>query len=135
MKILLFFLVLLCQGSKFQKKEETCLVLASRSIKEREKEITQFLSKHPSFDKKDLSDKLTEDSYDFCMSLITIKEISSLGGIATRPYSTYSHLVSVPLEKTYKTAKDLKVSSTFSEYRVEVSKRIAMSSISLDKEL
>ena len=120
-------------ASSYENKEETCLTLASRGVQERAGEITDFLLEKPLFLKKDLANKLTEDAYDLCMSLITIQEIKKLQGISQKPYAWYSHLVNAPLH--YKTQADLQVTSNFADYRIEISKRIAMKSISLDRDL
>ena len=126
--VLLLLVIIVVFSSKTEEKEETCLTLASRSIKEREKEIAQHLEEHPSLVEKDLSNKIVEDSYNYCLKKITAKEVTSLGGIAQRPFSSYSHLVKQPLTK-YKTPKNTKQSQKFADYRIEVSKRIAMNSM------
>lgn len=129
----IFIVFCLVSASNYENKEETCLTLASRSVQERTKEISACLLENPLFVRKDLVNKLTEDAYDLCMSLITIQEIKKLQGISQKPYAWYSHLVNAPLH--YKTQADLQVTSNFADYRIEISKRIAMKSISLDRDL
>ena len=123
-----FLLITMVSSAKYEDKEETCLTLASRSVKERETEISEHIRNYPDLTEKEFSSKIVEDSYNYCMKTITIKEITSLGGIAQRPFRTYSHLVRAPLDG-YTSIDQLQVSKHFSEYRIEISKRIAMNSM------
>lgn len=131
----MFFIFAASLASRFEEKEETCFVLATRGASNRLPEITKYIeSRYPELNEQDLRMKLTEDAYDFCMQHITSKEIKHFEGTRLREYSEYSHLVKIPLSQ-YTPASDLSNSIKFSSNRVTIAKRVAMKSLQGKRDL
>ncbi|OMJ81127.1 hypothetical protein SteCoe_18491 [Stentor coeruleus] len=113
---------------KFEDKEETCFVLATRGISNRADEVTNHLSKYPEFVEQDYKNKLIEDAFNYCMEEITVKEAKKFRGTKIRPYEMYEHLVNVAIDK-YRIKEELACKEGFNDYKVEIAKRVAMKSL------
>jgi hypothetical protein len=115
-------------ASVIQDKEEVCFVLATRASTQREEEIKAHAEANPKLEEKKIKERLIEDGFNLCISSITPKETQLLSGTKIRPYDTYSHLVSVSLDK-YKKPKNLEISKKFYDNRINIGKRIALKSM------
>ncbi|OMJ70254.1 hypothetical protein SteCoe_31821 [Stentor coeruleus] len=113
---------------KFEDKEETCFVLATRGINNRNDEISEHLAKYSELVEQDYKNKIIEDAFNYCMGEISVKEIKKLGGTKIRPFEMYEHLVKVKIDK-YRMKDELVCEEGFNDYKVEIAKRVAMKSM------
>ena len=127
-------ILVLVQSAKNDEKEETCFVLGTRAVVNREKEWKAILEARPKLTEQSLRNKLVEDSYNFCMKNIKNDEIKKYGGTKVRDYKTYKHLVDVSFEK-YKGNTVINPDPLFETRKIDIAKRVAMKSIERGNEL
>jgi hypothetical protein len=125
---------LLCQAVKIEDKEETCFVLATRAVVNRESEWNKILKSRPSVSEQTLRNTLIEDSFNFCMKKISPEEVKKFGGTQMRSYKSYAYLVDVAYEKYLGDSK-IQQNKKFEDKKIEIAKRVAIKSIEQSNEL
>jgi len=129
-----FFCFLLTQALKNEDKEETCFVLATRAVVNREPEWREILKARPSVPEQTLRNKLIEDSFNFCMKAISPDEVKKFGGTRQRSYKSYAYLVDVAYDG-YLGDKKIQQNKKFEDRKIEIAKRVAIRSIERPNEL
>ena len=112
-------------GNIIHEKEDLCYSLTLRSIKERAKEISEYIKENKFLTLPSLRTKLMEDALETCIDSITPEDLIFLRKDSMLHLDNYQNLTNVPLQK-YKNLQDVKVSNSFLEKRSEITKRIAL---------
>jgi hypothetical protein len=124
----LLFVLFSAQAAKNDEKEETCFVLGTRAVVNREKEWKEILVARPKVTEQALRNKLVEESFNFCMKTIKNEDIKKFGGTRVRDYNSYKHLVDISYEK-YKGNIVINPDPLFETRKIDIAKRVAIKSM------
>lgn len=121
MIILLFSLV---SALDLTAKEDSCYLLSSYLVRERQGEISAHLKAYPHLKEPELRFKVIELGYYECMEKINQEQVKVLKNNNKREFSKYSSLVQAKISHLV-SLKEVKLTADFMKKKQEIGKRIS----------